>query len=188
MRRLAILTAATALTLGLAACSPSSGEEPPTEMAASAATTTVIPDVVGLTLDEARNVLSAAGIPIVSETDIRDDKMILIASNWTVVEQSGDATGVALGVAKSTETITPTPTVASTVGVVTEVVDGDTIRVDGDSVRIIGIDTPETGACGYAESTAAMSVLVSGKTVTLTAVAAMDDVDQYGRFLRVDQP
>jgi len=83
-----------------------------------------------------------------------------------------------------TPTPTPTPTAASTTGAVTEIVDGDTIRVDGDSVRIIGIDTPENGSCGYAEATTAMSSLVSGKTVTLTAVAAKDDVDQYGRLLR----
>lgn len=110
-RRLATLTAAAAFVLSLGACSPSGDEAPPTEMAASEATMTVVPDVVGLPLDEARDALDAAGIPILSETDIRDDKMILMASNWTVVEQSGDASGVNLGVEKPTETVTPTPTV-----------------------------------------------------------------------------
>ncbi len=32
-----------------------------------------------------------------------------------------------------------------TTGTVTEVVDGDTVKVDGRSVRLIGMDTPEVG-------------------------------------------
>ena len=55
-RPLATFTAAAALALSLSACSPSGSEEPPTEMAASEATTTVVPDVVGLPLDVARDV------------------------------------------------------------------------------------------------------------------------------------
>ncbi len=72
-----------------------------------------------------------------------------------------------------------------TTGVVTHVVDGDTIDVDGfGRVRLIGIDTPESGDCGYMKATAVMTALVSGKTLTLTAVSTKDDVDQYGRLLR----
>lgn len=114
-RRVAAFSMAAVVALGLAACSPSSaGEAPSAETTASAASTILVPDVVGLSLDKARDVLDAAGIPITSETDVRDGKMILMASNWTVVEQSGDATGVALGVEKPTETVAPPPTVSPT--------------------------------------------------------------------------
>ncbi len=70
------------------------------------------------------------------------------------------------------------------VGVVTHVVDGDTIDVAGAGrVRVIGIDTPERGACGYDSATYAMSDLVLGREVALVAGAA-DDADRYGRLLR----
>ena len=86
----------------------------------------------------------------------------------------------------ATPAVTPLPPTdpAATTGTVTGVVDGDTITVDGLSVRLIGMDTPEVGACGYAESTAAMEALVAGRVVTLTAVAGRDDTDRYGRLLR----
>ena len=73
--------------------------------------------------------------------------------------------------------------------VVTQVIDGDTVVIDsGEHIRFIGIDTPETGHCGYTEATANMRNLVSGKAVVLTP-GARDDVDKYGRLLRyVDLP
>jgi len=69
---------------------------------------------------------------------------------------------------------------------VTEVVDGDTIKVglDGDSVRIIGIDAPESGACGADEATQKMQDLVLFEQVTLTAAPDNDDRDKDGRLLR----
>ncbi len=74
--------------------------------------------------------------------------------------------------------------VAATV-TVTDVVDGDTVDVStGETIRVIGIDTPERGVCGYSEATANMEALVLGKSVTLTAAPAKDDVDRYGRLLR----
>ncbi len=79
---------------------------------------------------------------------------------------------------------TPSADPLTTTGTVTEVVDGDTITVDGQSVRLIGMDSHESGQCGYDEATAAMAAVVAGKVVTLTAVAGRDDRDRYGRLLR----
>ncbi|GAA2158844.1 endonuclease YncB(thermonuclease family) [Humibacillus xanthopallidus] len=70
---------------------------------------------------------------------------------------------------------------------VTKVVDGDTIWVSRDGVsqkvRLVGIDTPETGQCGFTESTRNLRGIIGGQRVTLTA-GARDDVDRYGRLLR----
>ena len=91
--------------------------------------------------------------------------------------------------AESTERPDPAAPVAplppgAVTGVVTNVVDGDTIDVAGvGRIRVIGIDTPERGACGYDSATYAMSVLVMGQEVTLVP-GANDDADRYGRLLR----
>ena len=71
---------------------------------------------------------------------------------------------------------------------VTKIVDGDTIRVTDESgdevkVRLIGIDTPESGRCGFDEATAQMESLISGSSVELVQ-GGTDDVDKYGRLLR----
>ncbi len=69
-------------------------------------------------------------------------------------------------------------------GTVTNVVDGDTVDVEGvGRIRVIGIDTPERGACGYESATQAMSVLVLGRRVSLVP-GATEDSDRYGRLLR----
>ena len=69
-------------------------------------------------------------------------------------------------------------------GIVTNVVDGDTVDVEGvGRIRVIGIDTPERGACGFESATQAMSVLVLGREVALVPGATVD-VDRYGRLLR----
>jgi endonuclease YncB( thermonuclease family) len=69
-------------------------------------------------------------------------------------------------------------------GIVSHVVDGDTVDVDGvGRIRVIGIDTPERGACGYESATQAMSVLVLGRQLTLVP-GATEDADRYGRLLR----
>jgi endonuclease YncB( thermonuclease family) len=69
-------------------------------------------------------------------------------------------------------------------GIVSHVVDGDTVDVDRvGRIRVIGIDTPERGACGYESATQAMSVLVLGRQVSLVPGAA-EDSDRYGRLLR----
>ncbi|WP_404389735.1 thermonuclease family protein [Humibacillus xanthopallidus] len=76
---------------------------------------------------------------------------------------------------------------AAALWTVTKVVDGDTIWVarDGISrkVRLIGIDTPESGQCGFTESTRNLRGIIGGQRVRLTA-GAQDDMDQYGRLLR----
>jgi micrococcal nuclease len=72
---------------------------------------------------------------------------------------------------------------ASTI-TVTRVVDGDTVVLStGQHVRIIGIDTPESGECGFDQATAAMRRLVERKAVTAPG-GARDNVDSYGRLLR----
>ena len=69
-------------------------------------------------------------------------------------------------------------------GVVTKVVDGDTIWVDGaGKVRVIGIDTPERGQCGFGPATSNLKGLVLGREVTLSG-DGRDDRDRYGRLLR----
>lgn len=73
---------------------------------------------------------------------------------------------------------------AAEAGMVTNVVDGDTVDVEGvGRIRVIGIDTPERGACGYESATLAMSALVLDQDVTLVPGAG-DDEDRYGRLLR----
>lgn len=70
---------------------------------------------------------------------------------------------------------------------VTKVVDGDTIWVSragvARKVRFIGIDTPESGQCGFTEARNTLRGIIGGQRVTLTA-GAQDDVDRYGRLLR----
>lgn len=70
------------------------------------------------------------------------------------------------------------------VGIVSSVVDGDTIRVDIEghnySVRYIGIDTPDNP---IPDSSSLMNAnLVGGKTITL--YTDQSETDQFGRLLR----
>lgn len=67
-------------------------------------------------------------------------------------------------------------------GVVTYVVDGDTLDVDRVRVRVLGIDTPERGQCGYAEAKARLRALVGGRRVTVVP-AKGPARDRYGREL-----
>lgn len=71
-------------------------------------------------------------------------------------------------------------------GIVTNVIDGDTIdvRINGSEYRIryIGVNTPERDESCYAEATAANLALVTGQTVTL--VRDVNETDRYGRLLR----
>ena len=74
---------------------------------------------------------------------------------------------------------------------VTKVSDGDTIWVesqDGDrqKVRFIGIDTPESGKCGFLEASDFLASLVFDRRVALLR-GGTDDSDRYGRLLRYVQ-
>ncbi|MCT9821139.1 thermonuclease family protein [Microbacterium sp. W1N] len=84
----------------------------------------------------------------------------------------------------ATPTPTPTPTPTESPATLVRVVDGDTIETSAGTVRLIGIDTPEQGAWGYAEGTAELTQFLSAGALTLVAVPGRDDVDQYGRLLR----
>ncbi|HET7196281.1 MAG TPA: thermonuclease family protein [Nocardioides sp.] len=69
--------------------------------------------------------------------------------------------------------------------VVTRVVDGDTVVIEsGEHVRLIGVDTPEHGACGFGAATARLRRMVEGRAVVLVNPASVQDVDTYGRLLR----
>jgi micrococcal nuclease len=72
-------------------------------------------------------------------------------------------------------------------GPVLRVVDGDTIDVRAggrrERVRIIGVDTPERGACYSARATAETHRLTAGKVVRLAGDRSQARRDRYGRLL-----
>jgi len=71
----------------------------------------------------------------------------------------------------------------SSVHVVSYVVDGDTIDIADDvRIRLLGIDAPERGECGYAESRAFLTQLVAGKPIRIEK--DITGADQYDRLLR----
>lgn len=88
----------------------------------------------------------------------------------------------------STPTSAPTPTTSTpvpetTFAIVSEVIDGDTIKLqNGDRIRLLGINTPEMGQPHYDEATNRLKELIEGKNVTLEK--DVEDKDQYGRLLR----
>ena len=71
---------------------------------------------------------------------------------------------------------------------VERVVDGDTLvaRVEGEeeTVRLLGIDTPETGDCGYERAARALEELADGRRVRLVEDPSQAERDRYGRLLR----
>lgn len=87
-------------------------------------------------------------------------------------------------------TQTPNATLYS----VTQVVDGDTIKVlmdnQTETIRLIGLDTPETVdprktvQCFGQEASAKAKELLTGKNVVLEADSTQGERDKYGRLLR----
>ena len=68
-----------------------------------------------------------------------------------------------------------------------KITDGDTIRVStGKDVRLLQIDTPEPNEseCYSSEATAALTKLISGKTVRLETDSVSANIDRFGRDLR----
>ena len=72
-------------------------------------------------------------------------------------------------------------------GVVTRVVDGDTLRarIDGSTerVRLIGVDAPERGQCFYAAATELLRSLTHGMAVNIEGDETQRPRDRYGRLL-----
>lgn len=73
-------------------------------------------------------------------------------------------------------------------GTVTHVVDGDTLDVrltsgKTERIRLIGINTPERGACFSSPATARARQLAMSKRVVLRGDATQDTRDRYGRLL-----
>ena len=73
-------------------------------------------------------------------------------------------------------------------GTVTYVVDGDTVDVrlangKRERVRVLGIDTPERGACHFTQASARTRSLALGKAVVLRGDRTQDTRDRYGRLL-----
>lgn len=114
----------------------------------------------------------------------------VIAAIAGVEEDSGRDAAQPVVTETVTKWVTPTPTPTPTptkepepTYVVSKVVDGDTIDLDsGESVRLVGIDTPERGACGHERAAAALSRMILGKEVRL--VESDEDRDKYDRPLR----
>ena len=68
-----------------------------------------------------------------------------------------------------------------------KITDGDTIQVStGKKVRLLQIDTPEPmdSECYSSEATAALTKLISGKTVRLESDPVSAKIDQFNRDLR----
>jgi micrococcal nuclease len=91
---------------------------------------------------------------------------------------------LALGAVAATKKPAPPTKPVSIEGTVSRVVDGDTlwVKTEGDGeppvvVRLEGIDAPESCQVGGAESTAALTALALGRTVTVRVVAR----DEHGR-------
>lgn len=73
-------------------------------------------------------------------------------------------------------------------GEVTKVVDGDTLDVrlsagKLERVRLVGIDTPERGACYFSQAGNRARALALRRKVTLRGDATQDTRDRYGRLL-----
>ena len=94
----------------------------------------------------------------------------------------------------TTQPASPQPSTPSQGYKVTEVVDGDTIKVSMngsvETLRVIGLDTPETLGprkpvqCFGKEASNKAKSFLTGKTVMLEADSTQGERDKYGRLLR----
>jgi len=91
---------------------------------------------------------------------------------WLLVDRAADSDGV---------------DIADRRGVVTRVVDGDTLRArigtSTERVRLIGIDAPERGQCYSTRATALLRVLALGRVVRLLGDSTQQARDRFGRLL-----
>lgn len=91
------------------------------------------------------------------------------------------------GGAQPTQPATNAPTAATIpppAPTVTKIVDGDTVELsDGRTVRLLGIDTPERGACGFDQATQFASTALLNKEVVATPDPTQDETDRYNRSL-----
>lgn len=67
-------------------------------------------------------------------------------------------------------------------GVVTKVIDGDTVIINGESVRLLGMDADEKGYPCYTSAKERIEALILSKNVNLEK--DVEDKDQYQRYLR----
>jgi endonuclease YncB( thermonuclease family) len=108
------------------------------------------------------------------------------------VEDAGGNTGNTTGTGSGGNTSGTTGTVSGgnptggETGLVTNVIDGDTIDVmlNGEVVRVryVGVNTPERDEVCYSDATNANRLMVEGQTVTM--VRDTSNTDRYGRLLR----
>jgi hypothetical protein len=90
------------------------------------------------------------------------------------------------GVALVTSTIVVAADVsAATTAEVVRWKDGDTLVTTRGTIRLIGVDTPESGHCGYGRATRhANRIAPAGSRIRLFNPASVKDRDRYGRKLR----
>lgn len=107
-----------------------------------------------------------------------------------VIQNNVDSTVASIGSSPTPETVTedvteeaPTTDTTNMVVTIDKIIDGDTVVFGDTTVRVVGVDTPERGACGYEEATDFTSNLVLNKEVTLLAPGEELETDQHGRSL-----
>lgn len=70
-------------------------------------------------------------------------------------------------------------------GTITEIVDGDTVRIDAITYRLNLIDTPERGEEGFWEASDALKELCPKDSAILYDEDSITEFDKYGRHLGV---
>jgi endonuclease YncB( thermonuclease family) len=71
------------------------------------------------------------------------------------------------------------------VGIVTEVVDGDTLDINGTRIRLALVDTPERGQSGFDEAKKFVESLCLGKKGELDVDSGQRRGDRYGREIGI---